>query len=65
MNRGSNLNLVPLQNNMFNNCKSELKFFEAGIVEVPSVALPLLFIKKILEMERMGFYVRRAIGSLK
>ena len=27
------LNIVPLQTNIFTNCKSELKYFEAAIVE--------------------------------
>jgi len=34
------LNLVPLQNNAFTHCKSELKYFEAAIVGTPSVASP-------------------------
>jgi glycosyltransferase involved in cell wall biosynthesis len=32
------LNLMPLQNNVFTRCKSELKYFEAGIVGTISVA---------------------------
>lgn len=34
------LNLVPLQNNAFTHCKSELKYFEAAIVGTPTVASP-------------------------
>jgi glycosyltransferase involved in cell wall biosynthesis len=34
------LNLVPLQNNVFTHCKSELKYFEAAIVGTPSIASP-------------------------
>jgi glycosyltransferase involved in cell wall biosynthesis len=34
------VNIVPLQNNLFTNCKSELKYFEAGIVGVVTVATP-------------------------
>ncbi len=34
------LNIVPLQNNIFSNCKSELKYFEAAIVETPTLATP-------------------------
>lgn len=34
------LNLAPLQNNVFTNCKSELKYFEASAVETVSVATP-------------------------
>jgi glycosyltransferase involved in cell wall biosynthesis len=33
-------NLVPLQNNIFTNCKSELKYFEAAAVGTPSIASP-------------------------
>jgi len=34
------LNIAPLQENAFTNCKSELKYFDAGIVEVPTIASP-------------------------
>ena len=34
------VNLVPLQDNIFTNCKSELKFFEAAICGTVSVASP-------------------------
>jgi glycosyltransferase involved in cell wall biosynthesis len=34
------LNVVPLQTNIFSNCKSELKYFEAAIVETPTLATP-------------------------
>jgi glycosyltransferase involved in cell wall biosynthesis len=49
------LNLVPLQNNRFNNCKSELKFFEAGIVEVLSCCSPTYVYKKIIKDGENGF----------
>lgn len=32
------LNIVPLQNNVFTNCKSELKFFEAAVVGTMTLA---------------------------
>ena len=32
------INVVPLQNNTFTNCKSELKYFEAGIVGTLTIA---------------------------
>jgi glycosyltransferase involved in cell wall biosynthesis len=35
------INLVPLQDNAFTNCKSELKFFEAGIVGTVTIASPV------------------------
>lgn len=34
------LNLMPLQSNIFTNCKSELKYFEAAIVGTLSIASP-------------------------
>ena len=34
------INLAPLQNNLFTNCKSELKYFEAAIVGTITVATP-------------------------
>jgi glycosyltransferase involved in cell wall biosynthesis len=34
------INLVPLQDNVFTNCKSELKYFEAGIVGTVTLASP-------------------------
>ena len=33
-------NLMPLQRNMFTNCKSDLKYFEAAIVGTVSIASP-------------------------
>lgn len=35
------VNLIPLQDNTFTNCKSELKYFEAAIVGTLSVASPV------------------------
>jgi len=54
------LNLVPLQNNMFNNCKSELKFFEAGIVEVPSCCSPTFVYKKNIRDGENGFLCKES-----
>lgn len=34
------LSIAPLQDNIFTNCKSELKYFEAGVVGVPTIASP-------------------------
>lgn len=33
-------NLMPLQHNVFTNCKSELKYFESAVVGTPSIASP-------------------------
>jgi glycosyltransferase involved in cell wall biosynthesis len=35
------INLVPLQDNIFTQCKSELKYFEAGIVGTVTIASPI------------------------
>lgn len=40
--------LVPLMVNDFTNCKSELKFFEAGIMKVPVVTSPTFIYKEII-----------------
>ena len=34
------INIAPLQDTVFTNCKSELKYFDAGAVSVPTVASP-------------------------
>ena len=54
------INLVPLQNNLFNNCKSELKYFEAGIVEVPSCCSPTYVYKEIVKDGENGFLCKEA-----
>ena len=36
------VNIVPLQNNAFTNCKSELKYFEAAVVGVVTIASPTI-----------------------
>lgn len=52
------LNIVPLQNNLFNNCKSELKFFEAGIVKVPSCSSPTYSYREVISDKENGFLCR-------
>ncbi|MBQ6127982.1 glycosyltransferase [Candidatus Saccharibacteria bacterium] len=34
------VNIAPLADNVFTNCKSELKFFEAALVKTPTIASP-------------------------
>jgi hypothetical protein len=34
------INLIPLVENDFTNCKSELKYFESAILKIPSIASP-------------------------
>lgn len=43
-----NLNLIPLVESDFTNSKSELKFFEAGLVRTPSVASPTYIYKEVI-----------------
>ena len=43
------VNLVPLQDNEFTNCKSELKYFEAGIVGTVSIASPVFTLKNAIQ----------------
>jgi glycosyltransferase involved in cell wall biosynthesis len=49
------INLVPLQNNIFTNCKSELKFFEAGIVGTITVASPTFTYSRSIINGENGF----------
>jgi len=49
------VNLVPLQNNIFTNCKSELKFFEAGVVGTITVASPVYTYAKAIRDGQNGF----------
>ncbi|RAI55140.1 glycosyltransferase family 1 protein [Roseicella frigidaeris] len=49
------LNLVPLQDNTFTNCKSELKVFEASIVGTVSVASPSFTLRRAIEEGETGY----------
>lgn len=51
-------NLMPLQNNEFTNCKSELKYFEAGVVGVVSIASPVFTYKNSIEHGVNGYISR-------
>lgn len=52
------INLVPLQDNVFTNCKSELKYFEAGAVGVPSVASPVFAYRNSISHGATGYLCR-------
>jgi hypothetical protein len=67
------LNVVPLQDNEFTNCKSELKYFEAAIVATPSAASPTFTLRRAITNGRNGLLatapewyatLREAIGDL-
>lgn len=49
------VNIVPLINNKFTNCKSELKFFEAAIVGTITCATPTFTYRKAIRQNKTGF----------
>ena len=49
------LNIIPLQEHEFNQCKSELKYFEASIVDVVSCATDNTVYHEIIEDGKDGF----------
>ncbi len=49
------INLGPLQENVFSNCKSELKYFEAGAVGTVTVASPTYSYANAIEDGTNGF----------
>ncbi len=49
------LNLMPLQSNIFTNCKSELKYFEAAIVGTLSIATPTNTYAAAIQDGKNGF----------
>ncbi|MBQ6147575.1 glycosyltransferase [Candidatus Saccharibacteria bacterium] len=53
-----NVNLAPLVINDFTNSKSELKFFEAAIVEVPTIASPSFVFKKAIKDGETGLIAK-------
>lgn len=49
------VNIVPLVNNEFTNCKSELKFFEAAVVGTVTCATPVHVFKSSIEQGKTGY----------
>ncbi|MDQ2844754.1 MAG: glycosyltransferase [Acidobacteriota bacterium] len=49
------INVAPLQDNVFTNCKSELKYFEAAIVGTATVASPTFTFQKAISEGENGF----------
>lgn len=49
------VNIAPLAENIFANCKSELKFFEAGLVKTPTVASPSYSFSRAIVNNKTGF----------
>jgi glycosyltransferase involved in cell wall biosynthesis len=54
----TDINLVPLQNNVFTNCKSGLKYFEAGIVGTVTIASPTIPFQNAIEHGTNGLLAR-------
>lgn len=52
------VNIAPLVDNDFTNCKSELKFFEAAIVETTTIASPTFAFKHAIQEGKTGFLAR-------
>jgi glycosyltransferase involved in cell wall biosynthesis len=52
---GAEINIAPLQNNTFTNCKSELKYFEAAIVGTLTVASPTFTFSNSMRDGESGF----------
>jgi glycosyltransferase involved in cell wall biosynthesis len=51
------INIAPLQDNVFTNCKSDLKFFEAAICGTLTLASPTFAFRKAIKHGRTGFLV--------
>ncbi|MBE2184059.1 MAG: glycosyltransferase family 4 protein [Anaerolineae bacterium] len=49
------INMVPLQDNEFTNCKSQLKYFEAGVVGTVTVASPIFTYRESIEHGKNGY----------
>lgn len=49
------VNLVPIQDNPFTNCKSELKWFEAAVVGALTIASPVYAYRGIMDHARNGW----------
>lgn len=53
------VNIVPLVNNQFSNCKSELKFYEASIVGTVTCAAPSYVFREAIEDGVNGYLCER------
>jgi hypothetical protein len=49
------VNIVPLQDNLFTNCKSELKYFEAAICGTLTIASPTFVFRRAITDGETGF----------
>lgn len=49
------VNVVPLINNVFTNCKSELKYFEAAVVNTVTCAVDTYVYQKLVDNKKDGY----------
>ncbi|MCF8369946.1 MAG: glycosyltransferase [Bacteroidales bacterium] len=49
------INIAPLQINPFNEAKSELKYFEAALLQIPTIASPTQPFKDVIDHGKNGF----------
>lgn len=49
------LNIAPLADNVFANCKSDLKFFEPALVKTPTIASPTFTFAQAIENGKTGY----------
>ena len=49
------INLIPLELNPFTECKSDLKYYEAGVLHIPSVASPTRVLRESITHGQNGF----------
>ena len=52
------VNVAPLQDNIFANCKSELKYFDAAAVAVPTLASPTFSMSRAIVDQATGLVVQ-------
>lgn len=55
---GVDVNIAPLLVNDFTNCKSELKFFEAAVVETATIASPTYAFERIIDDKENGLLAK-------
>jgi glycosyltransferase involved in cell wall biosynthesis len=59
------INIAPLQNNVFTNCKSELKYFEAAVVGTLTVSSPAYTLRNVIRDGENGFLANAHEWDLK
>lgn len=59
------INIAPLQSNVFTDCKSELKYFEAAIVGTLTVASPAYTLRNVIRDGENGFLANAHEWDLK